>query len=368
MNLDKQKAEAVCIDSGVVRELIHDILQKLNVPSDECSIVTEVLLEASLSGYDSHGVMRIPMYVDAIRQGAMIPGAKIKVINETSSSVHLDGGRGLGPVTATYAVQLASQKANETGVGCVGVVNSNDLARLGSYLLEPARKGLIAIMMVNDAGGGPSVAPWGGVEALLSTNPIAAGIPRRGDSPIIIDISTSVVSVGKLKMFANLGDTVPQGWIVDKNGNYNTDPKTFFADPKQSALLPLGGILAGYKGFALSLLIDILAGGLGGAGCSAGLKNENCGNGVFVLVIDPAMFNSRENFTDCVEGFVERVKNSKKAPGVEEILIPGERAFRERQIRTKEGIPIDPPTWKRITEILDEFGINDPTLTPHKQL
>ena len=358
MNLEKQKTEVVCIDSGVVRELIHDIFQKLNVPLDECSIVTEALLEASLSGYDSHGIMRIPMYVDAIRQGLMIPGAKIEVINETPSSVHLDGGRGLGPVTATYAVRLASQKANETGIGCVSIVNSNDIARLGSYLLEPARRRLIAVMMVNDAGGGPSVAPWGGVEPLLSTNPIAAGIPRREGSPLIIDISTSVVSVGKLKMFANLGDKVPQGWIVDKNGNSITDPKTFFADPKQSALLPLGGMLAGYKGFALSLLIDILAGGLSGAGCSAGLKIENCGNGVLVLVIDPARFNSQESFTDCVEEFVERVKNSKKAPGVEEILIPGERASRERQIRIKEGIPIDPPTWKRITEILKELGIN----------
>lgn len=355
--MHSQKPEAVRVRSEVMRELIHDILQELDVPLDACSIVAETLLEASLSGYDSHGVMRIPRYVDELRAGTMIPNAEIKVIRETPACAHLDGGRGLGPVIATYAVRLASQKAKETGIGCISIVNSNDIARLGSYLIEPARNGLIALMLVNDAGGGPSVAPWGGVEPLLSTNPIAAGIPRKGNTPIIIDISTGVVSIGKLRMYANREDKVPEGWIVDEDGRPVNDPNTFFADPKQSAILPLGGKLAGYKGFALGLLVDILAGALGGAGCSTGVEKEIGGNGVFLLVIDPAKFVAQEDFEASVEGLISMLKNSKKAPGVEEILIPGERAFRERQNRIKEGIPIDPPTWKRITQTLEELGI-----------
>jgi len=158
-------------------------------------------------------------------------------------------------------------------------------------------------------------------------------------------------------MYANSEEEVPEGWIVDKNGTPGTDPGSFFEKPKQSALLPLGGMLAGHKGFALGLLVDILAGGLGGAGCSTGMEDGGTGNGVFVLVMDPTKFGSRKNFTERVEALVCRLKNSKRAPGVEEILIPGERAFRERQIRTKKGIPIDAPTWKRITEILNDLDI-----------
>ena len=336
-----------------------DILERLNVPADECAIISATLLEASLSGYDSHGIMRIPKYVDAIRQGSMVPGARIEVLRETPASIYLDAGWGLGPVTATHAVRLASQKAKQSGICCVSTFNSNDIARLGSYVLEPAQNGLIALLMVNDAGGGPSVVPWGGTQPFLSTNPLAAGIPRTGMAPIVIDISTGMVAFGKLRMFANRGKQVPEGWIVDRNGHPTTDPNTFFAEPSQSALLPLGGMLAGYKGFALGLLVDILAGALGGAGCSTGAETEREANGIFALVIDPDLFSSGANFTESVEALVSGLKNTQKAPGVDEILIPGERAYQERQNRTERGIPIDRPTRERLAEILKEVGIEE---------
>jgi uncharacterized oxidoreductase len=343
--------------SDVMRRLMVDILHASEVPAGECEIIADVLLEASLSGYDSHGIMRIPRYVDAIRQGTMIPGAKTEILNETPASAHLDAGWGLGPVTATHAIRLAGDKARQTGIGCVSTTHSNDIARLGSYVLEPAQNGLIALIMVNDAGGGPSVVPWGGTQPFMSTNPLAAGIPREGEAPIVIDVSTGMVAFGKLRMHANRSEPVPEGWLIDHNGESTTDPDTFFAEPPQSALLPLGGLLAGYKGFALGLLVDILAGGLGGAGLSSGAATEREGNGIFAQVIDPAFFGSREHFTAAVETLVNNLKNSPKAPGVDEILIPGERAHRERQQRTAHGISIDGPTTERLAELLRELGL-----------
>jgi LDH2 family malate/lactate/ureidoglycolate dehydrogenase len=357
METCKGSEEVVHISKEALHGLLEAVFRKLGVPEEECDIVVDTLLEASLAGYDSHGVMRVPRYVAGLRRGEILPGADIKVLTETPACAHVDGRRGLGPVTATFGVRLASRKARQSGIGCVSIVNANDIARLGGYLKAPAEEGLIGIMMVNDAGGGPSVAPWGGVDPLLSTNPMAAGIPRRQGPPVIIDISTSVVAFGKLKMYANRGRQVPEGWIVDREGNPCTDPSTFFANPKGSALLPLGGTLAGHKGFGLSLLVDVMAGALSGAGCSTGAETELEGNGVFIQIVDPIMFGPLRQFEDQVEALVAMLKGSKKAPDTAEISIPGERAAKERRIREQEGIPVDLPTRRQLVDIMDELGI-----------
>ena len=158
-------------------------------------------------------------------------------------------------------------------------------------------------------------------------------------------------------MLRNQGEPAPEGWLVDGEGDLTSDPESFFASPRKSALLPLGGLTAGHKGFALSLLVDVLSGALSGVGCSTGKEAEVDRNGVFVLVIDPAKFASRERFASMVTDFLESLKRSRRAPGVEEITVPGERAHRERQRRLRDGIPVDRPTRVRIGEILDELGL-----------
>jgi len=357
METRKESQEVVRINKEPLCNLLTAVFRKLKVPKEECDIVVETLLEASLAGYDSHGVMRVPRYVAGLQRGEILPGASIKILKETPACAYVDGGRGLGPVTATFGVRLAGQKARQSGIGCVSIVNANDVARLGGYLKASAAEGLIGIMMVNDAGGGPSVVPWGGVDPFLSTNPLAAGIPRRQGPPIIIDISTSVVAFGKLKMYANRGLDVPEGWIVDRQGNPCTDPNTFFASPKESALLPLGGMLAGHKGFGLGLLVDVMAGALSGAGCSTGAETESERNGVFIQIIDPATFGPLDQFEDQVEALVAVLKQSQRAPNIVEISVPGERAAKERRIREKEGIPVDLPTWRQLVDIMDELGV-----------
>ena len=361
--MTNSSSSPIFISHTRMQSIMNTIFTRMGIPDDERAIVVERLMEATLSGYNSHGVMRIPVYVSGIRNGIMVPGNKIEVLNETASVGHLDAHNGMGPVTATEAVSRAVAKASETGIGCISVVHSNDIARLGSYVEQPARDGYITVLMTNDAGGNPCVAPWGGVEPLMSTNPLAAGIPRGDDMPVIIDISTGVSSEGRVKMLNNQKANTPDGWLINTEGQPTNDPSAYLSSPRQAALLPLGSLIAGHKGFALSILVDILTGALSGAGCSGRFAVDSDKNGLFVLAIDPEKFVSREAFIDEVEQFTHRIKQVRKAPGVDEIYIPGERAYHERQRRMAEGVPVDRSVWDTIQEIMRELEIQDVDIT-----
>ncbi len=349
--------QPVCMEPVRVQRIMDSIFTRLGVGEDECKVVVERLMEASLSGYHSHGVMRISMYTEGIRAGNMVPGAPIDILGETVCTLHLDANKGLGPWTATEAMKRAVCKAEATGIGCASVFNANDVARLGSYVEQPARDGFIALLMTNDAGGNPCVAPWGATSPLMSTNPMAVGIPRESGDPILIDISTGVSSEGRVKMLHNRNLTVPDGWLIDDEGRSSTDPEAYLSTPKQAALLPLGSLIAGHKGFALSILVDVLTGGLSGAGCSGRVPDDSDENALFILVIDPEKFVSRSTFSAEVDRLVESIKDARKAPGVEEIRVPGEGAYRERQRQLEQGIEIDPPVWSAIQDIMAELGI-----------
>ena len=347
----------VRIEPDRLARIMDRIFERLGLEGDERRVVVERLMEASLSGYHSHGVMRITMYTEGIRAGNMIPGASLDVLGETVSTVHLDANMGMGPWTATEAMKFAVGKAEATGVGCASVVNANDIARLGGYVEQPAKNGYIALLMTNDAGGNPCVAPWGATSPLMSTNPMAVGIPRESGDPVLIDISTGVTSEGGLKILRNKGQAVSDGWLIDGEGRTTTDAEAYFATPRRAAILPLGSLLAGHKGFALSILVDVLTGGLSGAGCSGRSPEDLDQNALFILAIDPEKFASRTAFSTEVDRLVESIKGARKAPGVDEIRVPGDGARRERERQLKQGIEIDPPVWSAIQVIMDELGI-----------
>jgi LDH2 family malate/lactate/ureidoglycolate dehydrogenase len=351
------KSDDVIVASDTLRALMQDIFTATGVPDEQRAIVVDTLMEASLCGYDSHGVMRIPMFYKGTRDGHIDPRAELEIVQETPASALIDAHRAFGPVAATRAMELAGDKARESGIGCVSVTGSCDVARLGGYVVPPTRRGLIGLIAVNDGGGGPATAPWGGVDAFMSTNPLAAGIPRESAEPIVIDMSTSVVALGKLYMKSAAGEPAPPGWIIGEDGKTTTDVDALLGDPQRGALLPLGGIEAGHKGFGLSLLVDILCGALSGGGCSTGKKWEIDVNGIFALAIDPERFSSASVFGDIASRFVDGVKGSRRAPGVDEILVPGERSFRERERRLRDGIPVYRKTLTVIEEILDELEL-----------
>lgn len=347
----------VRMESGRLRELTQAIFRRLDVPEAEVQVLADTLMEASLAGYPSHGVMRVPRYVDAIRRGDIVPGAAIEVLEETASMARLDAHQAPGPVSAVHAVRLATRKAAAGGVGVVTVVNGNDVARLGSYLDGPVRAGFLLVMAANDAGGNPAVAPWGGVQPFLSTNPLAAGIPRAGGEPILIDMSTAVASEGQVRMRRNRGEQTPAGWLIGADGAPTTDPNRYWAVPKEAALLPLGGPTAGHKGFALGILVEALAGALSGAGCSAGLVDFPDRNGLFVLALDPERFGSRAGFEERMAAFAGAVKQVPTAPGVHGIALPGEGTARARARHLVEGVPIDGPTWAQLRNIMESLSI-----------
>jgi uncharacterized oxidoreductase len=255
-------------------------------------------------------------------------------------------------------MKLAIQKAKEADVSSVSVCRCNEVGRLGGYALIAAEHGMIGSLMVNDHGGGGCVAPYGGIERRLSTNPIAYAIPVGGRDPILLDMSTSVVASGKIRVKKNRKEPVPEGWIIDAAGKPTTNVEDFYGPPP-GALLPFGGIAA-YKGFGLSFVVDILAGALTGAGCSRG-EASRVGNGLFITVLNIASFVDPPAFHEEVERFIACIKSTKKGAYVDEILIPGERGWREQNRRQLEGIFIDDGTWQEIQAVAVKYQVANVT-------
>lgn len=338
--------------------LTSEVFLRLGLAPADVEVVSATLLEASLAGYDSHGLMRIAVYAEDIRAGRVDVTARPRVLRESAASALLDGAWAIGPVTAAHAVTLAGVKARAVGVGCVAARRCNDLARLGAYVRAPAEQGLLSLLFVNDAGDGAAVVPQPGSPAFLSTNPIAAGIPRRDGPPMVVDLATATAAIGKLRMALNRGLAVPEGWLVDAAGVTVTDPAAFFAEPRGAGLLPLGGVLAGHKGYALGLLVDVLAGALGGAGTSRGVVEEGGRNGLCVIAIDPAYFGPPAEFLDRVESLAVALAGLPVTPGRPAVRLPGEGAERERRRRMREGVPVDGPTWAGLCALMQSLGLD----------
>jgi uncharacterized oxidoreductase len=344
------------ISSVEFRRIASGLFEACGASNHVAERVTETLLEASLSGYDSHGIMRVPRYVEECRKGIIKASAVPTVSRSDGAVIMIDGNFGFGPLAVFTALKLSIERARQFGVACFTTSNTNDVARLGSYLETAGSQGLFALLMANDAGGGPAVAPFGSAQPFLSTYPIAAIIPSDNSTPVLIDMSTAITSIGKLRMAANSGQQVAEGILIDSHGAIETDPQTFFNKPRDSSLLPLGGMMMGHKGFALSLIVEALAGALSGSGCSSGKQQDFSRNGVFGLVIDPELFGGRDSFTKNITSLLTQLHSLQPLSGKSEsINIPGERAIREREQREKYGIPIDSPTWNKLQNVCEEF-------------
>lgn len=332
------------------------LLEAMGAPPEEAAIVAGALARANLAGHDSHGVIRLEQYCRLIREGAIVPGAPTEVVAETPGTVVIDGHWGFGQVVARRATELAIAKAREGGVGVAGVRCSNHLGRLGDYPEMAAQRGMVALAAVNNHGGGAWVTPWGGREGRLSTNPIAIAAPGP-DKPIVLDITTSVVAEGKIRVKRNKGEPMPPGWALDARGEPTTDPRDLYGPPR-GAILPFGGE-AGHKGFGLSMMVEILAGALTGAGCSRP-NAPRTGNALFLTVIDVAAMTPLSEFQERVRELVEWVKSAALAPGFHEILIPGEPEARAEVRRRRDGIPVDEETWRQLVEIARGLNVTVP--------
>lgn len=330
-----------------LQQFIQRLFIKAGVPEYNAFIVAESLVQANLRGVDSHGVVRTPIYLDRIKRKMVDPNAKVVVVREGDSTALVDGGNNFGAVVGVCATQIAIDKAKLAGAAFVGVKRSNHFGTGAYYALKAIEQNMIMMIMSNAS---QTMPPTGGVRPFIGTNPLAVGVPAGKAVPYLLDMATSVVARGKIIVAAQKGQQIPLGWAVDKHGNPTTDPEAAL----EGAVLPVGGA----KGYGISLMIDILCGVLTGAGFGRYVNNmyenwvdpQNVGH-VFIAV-DISRFMPLELFEARMEQYIREIKQEPKAPGVEEILIPGEIEHRRTLELMKQGIVLP----EKLAEELDAIG------------
>lgn len=330
------------------RRLIGDLLRAHGASTEEAEIVSEVLLEADLRGHDSHGLARIDMQIERIRGGAVIPGSQPSIERERPASVVVDGNRSLGPACVRFALNEALQRAKQQGSCTVAMHNHGYIAYLGRYVELGLDDDCVCILLARAKSG---VHPYGGLRPMLGSDPIAAAIPTAGD-PLLIDLSTSAAAGGKLLEAIRAGASIPEGWAVDSQGRPTTDPTA----GKRGALSPLGGA----KGYALGLLIELLAGLLAGGGAGPDMSSSAASNlwSSLAIVLHVPAFMDPSAFRSSASAYLARIKASPVAPGFQEILLPGERAYRLRRERLQSGIPIPDEAWQAVASYCLEAGLD----------
>lgn len=318
------------------------------VPADEADIVARSLVGANLRGHDSHGIMRVIQYTQAIRDGNYRPGAPLDILDESPALYAADANWGLGQVQAHRLLGILLAKAKAVGVAAGTLRRCGHIGRLGEYAEAAAEAGFALIATVNSHGYGRRVAPPGGTEGRISTNPLCIGTPTTGE-PLVLDIGTSVCAEGKVRVAHQKGERIPEGWILDGHGRPTTDPGALYREP-MGTILPLGGAQA-YKGFGLGLLLDALAGGLSGGACSRADVATGTGNTVLFVILDTARFGGRDHFLGEVSNLAAYVRGCPRIEGVSEITLPGDPERKAMAERQRTGIPVPESIWQALREL-----------------
>jgi len=339
-----------------LEELTAAIFQKHGAPETEARVVARLLVEADLMGLHSHGILRIPQYVGDIRQGTIIPGAELKVKQQTPTAILVDGQWNFGQVGASRAVELAVACAREQGLACASLRRCRHVGRVGAYTEMAAAQHCVALAACSTAGQGHWVAPFGGREGRLGTNPLAFAAPTMG-FPISMDFATSALPEGRVRYYRDTGQPLPPECLVDKEGKPTLDPKDLYAPGRKplGAILPFGG-WQGYKGFGLGLMAQIFSSLIGEpAWMAQGLEAH--GNNVWLLVIDVGRFMENEVFRAELEGLIGYVRSSALAQGSTRVMMPGQREFELMEQRQREGIPLAEGVWKQVAQAAAEVGV-----------
>lgn len=345
-------SEMLRFDAGRLKRFTQDVFAACGSTSEEAALISEHLVQANLMGYDSHGVIRIGQYVGDVKKGRIIPGAPVTLKNQTDTTTIVDCGWNFGQVGGYRALQYAIDKARTHHLSMVVTQRCSHAGRLGAYTQSAAEQGFIALGFCNSPpGDGHFVAPWGGREGRLSTNPMSFAIPCGDASPILGDFSTAQTPEGKLRLYLNQKKPLPPGWIVDVAGNPSIDAADFYGPPR-GAILPFGGEL-GYRGFALGLLVETLGGLLAGTSSVQPLP----GNGLCLIVINVGAFLPPANFAVLTEELRNYVKSCPPDGNHQEVTLPGELDFRLFQERSALGVPIDPRTWEQIRACAASLGV-----------
>lgn len=341
------------VPAEILEEFVARALGAVGLPGDDAAAVARLMVRADLRGADGHGVFRLPQYVRRIRAGGINVRPRIHVVRETGATALVDGDNGMGHLVMSFAARLAIEKAAREGVGWVGVRRGNHAGPAALYATMPLERDMIGLYLA--VGNANHLPPWGGVELLLSTNPIAVAIPAHEEPPIVLDMATTVAAYGKVKTAAQRGEAMPEGWMIDASGRPLTDPTR--AD--EGFLLPIGG----YKGYGLALVFGLLAGTLNGAACGRDVVDFNrddrseTNTGQAIVALDVERFSPLDGFKRAVDTVIRDIRNSKRMPGVDRIRLPGEHSHAIVQERTARGVPVNEKLFAQLGELATGLAV-----------
>jgi LDH2 family malate/lactate/ureidoglycolate dehydrogenase len=340
----------------VPAERLHRIgaalLVAAGAPPAEAEIVMRHSVDANLAGHDSHGIIQIPTYIDRIQVGHIVPGAPWTITQESPTTTVIDGHWGFGYTVTERAMQLTIDKADRANVAAATVFRQGHIGRLASYTLMAAAADMIGLITADSGRSAKQVAPFGGREARIGTNPLSIAIPSDLDGPLFLDMATSAVAAGKISLAVSRQESIPLGWIVDRDGQPTTDPNQL---KEGGALLPLGGS-EGYKGSGLAAIVEILCGLLTGLGFGiepTGRHNDGC----FLAVFKVSAFRPLAQFKQEVAEFARYLQATPPSKGSRGVLYPGEIEHLREQERRQQGIDVEDATWRKLQSLAAGYGL-----------
>jgi L-2-hydroxycarboxylate dehydrogenase (NAD+) len=346
-------AQEVRIPAGELTAFVTRAFIAAGLPDADAHSVAGLMVEADLRGSDTHGVIRLPLYVRRLRAGGVNAKPNIRVVSDRASVALIDGDNGMGHLVMRRAAELAIEKAKATGIGWVGARMSNHAGPAARYVTMPLQHDMVGLYFA--VGSNNHLPPWGGSESLLGTNPMAVAVPALAEPPIVLDMAPTVAAYGKVRLKAQRGEAMPVGWMIDREGKPLTDPKR--AD--EGYLLPIGD----YKGYGLSLIIALLAGALNRAALGRDVidfvketgKATNTGQAIMALAIET--FMPPVDFKKMVDGFTRDIRHSRRLPGVERIWLPGEQSHAKLVERHAHGIPMPKALRENLEAVARELNI-----------
>lgn len=341
------------VTRGRLEEFVGEVLAKAGLEPGHAAISARLMVQADARGADAHGVFRLPQYVRRIREGGINTHPQIRMVQDHPATAVLDGDNGMGHVVMSRAAELAIDKARSGGVGWVGVRYSNHAGPAALYASMPAEQSMIGLYLA--IGNANHMAPWGGTEPLLSTNPIAIAVPAGEHPPVVLDMATTNVAYGKVKRKARAGEPIPPGWMIDRHGQPLTDP----ARTGEGTLVPAGG----YKGYGLALMFGLIAGTLNGAAFGRSVVDFNAdyttvtNTGHAIVALDIARFCDVAAFRAQVDAACTEIAGSARVPGGEGIRIPGERSARVLADSLGAGVPLSADLVADLNELAVSLGV-----------
>ena len=342
------------VSATQLASFIATAMSALGLPKKDAETIAELMAEADMQGSDGHGVIRLAPYAKRILAGGLNLQPHIRVVQERTAMALVDGDNGMGHLVMKQATELAIQKAKSSGIAWVGSRLSNHAGPASLYARVALKHDMIGLYFA--VGNANHLPPWGGLDMLLSTNPIAAAIPSLNEAPIVLDMATTVAAYGKVKAKAQRGEMMPEGWMIDRQGKPLLDP----TKSEEGFLLPIGG----YKGYGLSLVVGILAGTLNGAAMGSQVIDFNkdfsstTNTGQAIAVIDPAAFGDITEFKQNVDRLVRELREAQRMPGVDRIWLPGEQSHLRRIDHQKHGVLLAPSLVKQLNDLASQLQID----------